>query len=217
MNREEFLKECRNYKNQVANLCNEDVYITEEQYEIIKHVYMWYPGLSKIEGKQQVAALYMHFGISIFNDMYDRAEKAMMLNQEAEKERTRHETEMERIHEEQKKLVTYMKKKECEPLTQPPASLSTLVHLSMYKIAKEFCEHDVEKRLKANDYKHIIYYNCCEMLNDKKYSLNYIKERLYNAIGTLAEDKILQVSSFLLCEGATTEDRIYNIINLFIQ
>lgn len=218
MNREEFLKECRNYKNRVGNLCNEDVYITEEQYEIIKHVHMWYPGLSKIEGKQQIAALYMHFGISIFNDMYDRAEKAMMLNQEEEKERTRHETEMERIHEEQKKLVTYVEKKECAPLIQPcEPTIEPSKSIAMYKFAKEFCDYDIKTRLNANNYKDIIISMCYEFIDDKKYSLAYIKERLYDAIGALTEDEILLVSKFLVCEGATTEDRIYNIISFFIK
>lgn len=44
--------------------------ITESDYRVIEKVYVYYP---KIESKKQVAELYKTFGMTIFNDMYERS------------------------------------------------------------------------------------------------------------------------------------------------
>lgn len=50
--------------------------VTDEEYELIETVYMWYPAIRNTSGKEEVAELYKSFGIVIFYDMYPRAKKA---------------------------------------------------------------------------------------------------------------------------------------------
>ncbi len=47
--------------------------LSEENYEIIETVYVYYPHISETEGKTQVSDLYRMFGMAIFHDMYQRA------------------------------------------------------------------------------------------------------------------------------------------------
>lgn len=50
---------------------------TEDGYEIIETVYMYYPG---IEDKQQVYTLLRQFGTTIFHDLYPRAKQLAELS-----------------------------------------------------------------------------------------------------------------------------------------
>ena len=47
--------------------------LSEEDYEVIEIVYVYYPHISETEGKTQVSDLYRMFGMAIFHDMYQRA------------------------------------------------------------------------------------------------------------------------------------------------
>lgn len=65
--------------------------ITEAEYKIVEYVYTWSPLISETEGKQQVALLYNTFGIAIFKDMTERAEKAEKIENEMRKARMEYE------------------------------------------------------------------------------------------------------------------------------
>jgi hypothetical protein len=47
--------------------------ISGEHYKIVETVYSYYPGITDMKGKDQVADLYKQFGIIIFADMLRRA------------------------------------------------------------------------------------------------------------------------------------------------
>ncbi len=49
--------------------------VTDEEYELIETIYMWYPAIRNTSGKEEVAELYLSFGIIIFKDMFQRAMK----------------------------------------------------------------------------------------------------------------------------------------------
>ena len=56
--------------------------ITDEDYLIVERIYMNYPGVCNTNGKEQVAQLYLMFGIKIFLDMLPRAEKILCIEDE---------------------------------------------------------------------------------------------------------------------------------------
>ena len=43
-------------------------------------MYTWYPTISEVTGKQQIAWLYLNFGFSIIQDMYQRAVEVVELD-----------------------------------------------------------------------------------------------------------------------------------------
>lgn len=47
--------------------------VSNEEYSTIEYVYTWYPTISEIEGKAQIAKLYMDFGMPLIEDMVERA------------------------------------------------------------------------------------------------------------------------------------------------
>lgn len=47
-----------------------------EEYKLIEFVYNYHPSINEVTGKKQVAWLWCEFGLSIFNDMLNRATKA---------------------------------------------------------------------------------------------------------------------------------------------
>jgi hypothetical protein len=49
--------------------------INDEEYDTIEYVYTWYPAISEIDGKAQIAKLYTDFGMPIIEDMVGRAGK----------------------------------------------------------------------------------------------------------------------------------------------
>lgn len=53
--------------------------VTNEDYEKIKVVYAFYPGLSEVKGKDQIAELFKMLGMRIIEDMLPRAIKAQEL------------------------------------------------------------------------------------------------------------------------------------------
>ena len=50
--------------------------VTEQEYDDIETVYTFYPTLSEVEGKNQIAYLYRIHGMRIINDMLPTANKA---------------------------------------------------------------------------------------------------------------------------------------------
>lgn len=75
MQREEFDYECK-------KIC--DVYepssVTSDMYSEIEFVYTWYPTISEVRGKEQIAYLYITFGFSIIRDMHRRAVEVQKLD-----------------------------------------------------------------------------------------------------------------------------------------
>lgn len=71
MQREEFDSECEK-----INANYDPFLVTDEMYSKIEYVYTWYPTISEVIGKQQIARLYLNFGYSIIQDMYPRAVEA---------------------------------------------------------------------------------------------------------------------------------------------
>lgn len=61
----EFLRE--------AQKINPDAAPTVEEYKTIEYVYTWHPAISETKGKQQIAMLYVEFGMSLIHDMVPRA------------------------------------------------------------------------------------------------------------------------------------------------
>lgn len=68
MTREEFENSCIKTKPQ------DNKRPTEEEYKLIEYVYTFHPAISEVEGKEQIATLYLNFGMSLIRDMKPRAE-----------------------------------------------------------------------------------------------------------------------------------------------
>lgn len=68
MLRSEFDRECRTLDKNYNSAS-----VTDEMFDIINFVYTWYPSLSDVHGKQQIASLYVTYGFIIIQDMHERA------------------------------------------------------------------------------------------------------------------------------------------------
>ena len=49
--------------------------LNDDDYRIAEKVYAFYPGIPDVEGKKVASQLYKQFGLTIFQDMYERANK----------------------------------------------------------------------------------------------------------------------------------------------
>ena len=67
MTREEFENHCK------AIQPNFEKWPTVQQYAAIEYVYNFHPSISEVNGKTQIARLYVEFGMAIINDMQERA------------------------------------------------------------------------------------------------------------------------------------------------
>lgn len=47
--------------------------VSDEDYSTIEYVYTWYPNISETQGKDQIAKLYMDFGMPLIEDMVERS------------------------------------------------------------------------------------------------------------------------------------------------
>lgn len=47
--------------------------ISDDDYKIIEFVYQFHPAISNADGKKDIAKIYIHFGMSVINDMYPKA------------------------------------------------------------------------------------------------------------------------------------------------
>ena len=77
MTREEFDKACSS-----VSVYYRREHVTDAMFDDINFVYTWYPTISDIEGKEQIAILYTSFGFAIIQDMYKRASEACRLQKE---------------------------------------------------------------------------------------------------------------------------------------
>lgn len=49
--------------------------VSDEEYGTIEYVYTWHPAISETEGKAQIARLYTDYGMTVIEDMVERAGK----------------------------------------------------------------------------------------------------------------------------------------------
>lgn len=61
-------------KHEFEKLAGISIPLSQSEYDVIETVYMYYPGIHHVKGKEQVAELYKVFGMRIFEDMLKRAE-----------------------------------------------------------------------------------------------------------------------------------------------
>ena len=58
-------------KNEFEKLIGKTV--SDEEYSTIEYVYTWHPAISETEGKAQIADLYKYYGMTVIEDMVERA------------------------------------------------------------------------------------------------------------------------------------------------
>ena len=56
--------------------------VSDDDYNLIEYIYTFHPSISETEGKRQVALLYHEFGILIFKDMKETANRNRSLEVE---------------------------------------------------------------------------------------------------------------------------------------
>lgn len=47
--------------------------ISDKDYDLIELVYTWHPAISNADGKNQMASLYMNYGMTVIKDMVARS------------------------------------------------------------------------------------------------------------------------------------------------
>lgn len=75
--------------------------VSNEDYQDIEYVYMWHPAISNVGGKEQIALLYMNFGLAFIRTMLPAARKMYELKDRlriAEKEVIKIQKEIEDAH-----------------------------------------------------------------------------------------------------------------------
>ena len=65
-----------------------NVMVRDEDYKLIEYVYTWHPCISNTKGKAQVAWLFNEFGIRIFKDMKQTADRNFELEETIERSRS---------------------------------------------------------------------------------------------------------------------------------
>ena len=72
---------------------------TDSEFDTIQFVYNYHPSIHPVSGKDQIAMLYITFGMRIIMDMLDTAQQAEMIESERRQLKTRLR-ELEREEEE---------------------------------------------------------------------------------------------------------------------
>ena len=67
-------------KNEFVKLIGKTV--SDEEYGTIEYVYTYHPAISETEGKAQIARLYTDYGMTVIEDMMERAGKMEKLDGE---------------------------------------------------------------------------------------------------------------------------------------
>jgi hypothetical protein len=67
-------------KNEFEKLIGNPV--SDEEYSTIEYVYAWHPAIDEVKGKSQIADLYMYYGMTVIEDMVERAGKMEKLEGE---------------------------------------------------------------------------------------------------------------------------------------
>ena len=72
MNRHEFIDHVGKYSESVGKGKRATellVTLKDNDYDTIEYVYNWHPSISNVEGKAQIAMLYVEFGMRVIEDM----------------------------------------------------------------------------------------------------------------------------------------------------
>ncbi|HBE85444.1 MAG TPA: hypothetical protein DDW53_08410 [Lachnoclostridium sp.] len=56
--------------------------VSDEEYSTIEYVYTWHPAIDDVNGKGQIADLYKYYGMTVIEDMMERAGKMEKLEGE---------------------------------------------------------------------------------------------------------------------------------------
>ena len=67
-------------KNELEKLIGKTV--SDEEYGTLEYVYTYHPAISETEGKAQIARLYTDYGMTVIEDMMERAGKMEKLDGE---------------------------------------------------------------------------------------------------------------------------------------
>lgn len=54
-------------------------WVDNKEYELIEKVYTCHPSISEVDGKKQIAGLYLRYGMVVIKDMEKRADKIIEL------------------------------------------------------------------------------------------------------------------------------------------
>lgn len=80
--------------------------ITDEEYKIVDTVYGFHPSISDVNGKEQIARLYVDFGFIVIADMYLRAKAAETLYIKRRNLVAEHNAELSRLLEQESLIST---------------------------------------------------------------------------------------------------------------
>ena len=93
MNKSEFIYACELITNK------KNITITDSDYNIIETVYAFHPAISEVRGKEQIALIYITFGMTVINDMLPRAIKARELENKILQAKAAYDTAMTEYNE----------------------------------------------------------------------------------------------------------------------
>lgn len=88
MNKSEFIYACESISGA------KKLIISDSDYEIIEIVYAFHPAISEVRGKEQIALIYITFGMTVINDMLPRAIKARELENKISQAKAAYNTAM---------------------------------------------------------------------------------------------------------------------------
>lgn len=84
-------------KQEFEKLCGQSV--TALDYDTIEKVYAFHPSISEKHGKQEIADIYLRFGMRLIRDMLPTANEAERLEREIQTKRTELEEAMREYKE----------------------------------------------------------------------------------------------------------------------
>ena len=93
MTYDEFIHKCERMTG------TKNVSVSDDDFKVIEFVYTYYPAISEVQGKEQIALLYMTFGMTVINDMKPRALKARELECKIAKARAEYDNAMNEYNE----------------------------------------------------------------------------------------------------------------------
>ena len=83
-------------KSEFVQLVEQNV--SEEDFQLIQHVYLYHPCIDDVKGKRQVADLYLMFGMSIFKEMDGTAGVMMELEQRVNKAKAEYQRTLAEVN-----------------------------------------------------------------------------------------------------------------------
>ena len=93
MTYDEFIHKCERMTG------TKNVSVSDDDFKVIEFVYTYHPAISEVQGKEQIALLYMTFGMTVINDMKPRALKARELESKIAKARADYDNAMKEYNE----------------------------------------------------------------------------------------------------------------------